>query len=46
LDAIDENGQHWTGQMETQWITWKEQWKKNTQQPYDLWITNILEHWN
>jgi hypothetical protein len=39
LDAIDENGIHWTGQMEVgveRWITWKEQWKKNNQQPYDL----------
>ena len=39
LDAIDENGQHWTGQMQTgveKWITWKEMWKKNTQQPLDL----------
>ena len=39
LDAIDENGQHWTGQQETgveKWITWKEQWKKNNQQPLDL----------
>jgi type IV secretory pathway TraG/TraD family ATPase VirD4 len=39
LDAIDENGIHWTGQQETgveRWITWKEQWKKNNQQPYDL----------
>jgi hypothetical protein len=39
LDAIDEYGNHWTAQQETgveKWITWKEMWKKNNQQPYDL----------
>jgi hypothetical protein len=39
LDAIDANGIHWLAQMETgveKWITWKEQWKKNNQQPLDL----------
>ena len=39
LDAIDVNGLHWTAQMETgveRWITWKEQWKKDPQQPLDL----------
>ena len=39
LDAIDENGYHWTAQMETgveKWITWKEMWNKNNQQPLDL----------
>ena len=39
LDAIDENGQHWSAQMETgveRWITYKEVWKKDSQQPYDL----------
>jgi hypothetical protein len=38
LDAIDEYGQHWTAQMETgvePWITYKETWKKDPQQPYD-----------
>lgn len=39
LDAIDENGYHWTAQQETgveRWITYKEVWKKDPQQPYDL----------
>jgi hypothetical protein len=39
LDAIDTNGLHWTAQQETgveKWITWKEMWKKNNQQPLDL----------
>ena len=39
LDAIDTNGFHWTAQQETgveKWITWKEMWKKDTQQPLDL----------
>jgi hypothetical protein len=39
LDAIDTQGFHWTAQQETgveKWITWKEMWKKNNQQPYDL----------
>jgi hypothetical protein len=39
LDAIDENGQHWIAQMETgveRWITYKEVWKKDPQQPLDL----------
>ncbi len=38
LDAVDENGYHWTAQMETgvePWITYKEIWKKDPQQPYD-----------
>jgi hypothetical protein len=39
LDAIDENGQHWIAQMETgveRWITYKEVWKRDPQQPFDL----------
>jgi hypothetical protein len=39
LDAIDTNGFHWTGQQETgveKWITWKQMWRKDTQQPLDL----------
>lgn len=39
LDAIDENGIHWMAQMEVgveRWITYKEVWKKDSQQPYDL----------
>jgi hypothetical protein len=38
LDAIDENGQHWTAQMDTgvePGITYNEIWKKDPQQPYD-----------
>jgi hypothetical protein len=38
LDAVDENGMHWSAQMETNvepWITYKEVWKKDPQQPYD-----------
>ena len=39
LDAIDENGIHWTGQQETgveKWITYKEFWYQDPQQPLDL----------
>ena len=39
LDAIDVNGIHWLAQMETgveRWITYKEVWKKDPQQPLDL----------
>jgi hypothetical protein len=38
LDAVDENGYHWSAQMQTgveSWITYKEIWKKDPQQPYD-----------
>jgi hypothetical protein len=39
LDAVDENGYHWSAQQETgvePWITYKETWKKDPQQPLDL----------
>ncbi len=39
LDAVDKNGQHWIAQMETgveRWITYKEVWKKDPQQPIKL----------
>ena len=39
LDAVDTNGYHWTAQMQTgveRWITYKEVWKKDSQQPLDL----------
>ena len=39
LDAVDENGIHWLAQMETdveKWITYKEIWYKDPQQPFDL----------
>ena len=39
LDAIDENGIHWMAQMETdveRWITYKEIWYQDPQQPLDL----------
>ena len=39
LDAIDENGIHWVAQQEIgveRWITYKEVWKRDPQQPLDL----------
>jgi hypothetical protein len=39
LDAISQNGEHYTAQMETgveKWITWKEHWEKSNSQPLDL----------
>ena len=39
LDAIDENGIHWVAQQVIgveRWITYKEVWKKDPQQPLDL----------
>ena len=39
LDAIDENGIHWVAQQAIgveRWITYKEVWKKDPQQPLDL----------
>jgi len=36
LDAVDENGRHWTAQMthtEEPWIIYKEVWKEDPQQP-------------
>ena len=39
LDAIDENGIHWLAQMETdveKWITYKEFWYQDPQQPVNL----------
>jgi hypothetical protein len=39
LDAVDKNGIHWMAQMETdaeKWITYKEIWYKDPQQPLDL----------
>mgnify|MGYP007100130832 CR=1 FL=1 len=38
LDAISDEGEHYTAQMETgveKWITWKEMWKKDNSQPKD-----------
>jgi hypothetical protein len=38
LDAVDENGAHWTAEMETgveKWITYKRIWWRDPQQPYD-----------
>ena len=38
LDAIDENGQHWTAEMSHKrepWIVYTKTWKKDSQQPYD-----------
>ena len=39
LDGIDENGIHWVAQQEIgveRWITYKEVWKRDPQQPLDL----------
>jgi hypothetical protein len=39
LDAIDTQGFHWTAQQETgreRWITYREVWKRDPQQPYIL----------
>ena len=39
LDAIDENGIHCVAQQEIgveRWLTYKEVWKKDPQQPLDL----------
>jgi hypothetical protein len=39
LDAISQNGEHYTAQQETgveKWITWKEMWKKDNSLPLDL----------
>ena len=39
LDAIDEYGIHWVAQQEIgveRWITYKEVWKRDPQQPLDL----------
>jgi SH3-like domain-containing protein len=39
LDAVDENGCHWCAQQETNvepWITYKEVWKRDPQQPVKL----------
>ena len=39
LDAVDVNGIHWLAQMETdveKWITYKEFWYQDPQQPLDL----------
>ncbi len=38
LDAVDEDGQHWTAQMthqEEPWLCYTDTWKKDPQQPYD-----------
>jgi len=39
LDGVDQYGQHWIAQQETgrePWITYKEVWKLDPQQPLDL----------
>jgi penicillin V acylase-like amidase (Ntn superfamily) len=39
LDAVDENGIHWVAQQEIgveRWITYKEVWKRDPQQPQSL----------
>jgi hypothetical protein len=39
LDAIDENGVHWTAEMDNkqeEWIVYTKLWTRDPQQPYDL----------
>ena len=39
LDAIDENGYHWSAEMDNrqeQWLVYTKVWKRDPQQPYDL----------
>jgi hypothetical protein len=39
LDGVDQYGQHWMAQQETgveEWITYKELWYQDPQQPLDL----------
>jgi hypothetical protein len=39
LDGVDQYGQHWMAQQETgveKWITYKELWYQDPQQPLDL----------
>jgi hypothetical protein len=39
LDGVDEYGNHWMAQMETnveRWITYKEVWYQDPQQPIKL----------
>ena len=39
LDAVDENGYHWTAEMSHKvepWIVYTSNWRKDPQQPYDL----------
>jgi hypothetical protein len=39
LDAIDENGNHWTAEMDSRqekWLVYIKGWKKDSQQPLDL----------
>ena len=39
LDAIDENGMHWSAEMDSRqekWLVYTKTWKKDPQQPYDL----------
>lgn len=38
LDAIDDQGRHWTAQMthqEEPWITYTQTWRLDPQKPYD-----------
>jgi len=39
LDAIDENGYHWSAEMDNKqekWLVYTKVWTKDPQQPYDL----------
>jgi len=38
LDAVDENGYHWTAEMDSKqekWLVYTKAWTKDPQQPYD-----------
>ncbi len=38
LDAIDENGTHWSAEMDAtqeKWLVYTKAWTKDPQQPYD-----------
>ena len=39
LDAIDENGIHWSAEMDNKqekWLVYSKLWTRDPQQPYDL----------
>jgi hypothetical protein len=39
LDAIDENGHHWTAEMDSKqekWLVYTKLWTRDPQMPYDI----------
>ena len=39
LDAIDENGYHWTAEMDNKqekWLVYSKLWTRDPQHPYDI----------